>query len=281
MPRLVLTGATGFIGRALVPALRARGFAIHAMLRDPSQAPAGTVAHRADLLLPGTFGPVLAEIRPTHLLHGAWNVGPGYWQSAANADWVETSLALLRTFRATGGGFALGLGTGAEAEGFEAGGTATPYGAAKRAMGEAWLAAGGTAWARLFFPYGPGDRPNRLLPAALAAFRAGQDFACTDGTQRRDFIHVRDVATLLAGLIAQTATGRFDIGSGIATPVACALDLLAAAVGAGQPQPGAIPNRAGEAACLVADPAPLARQGLHARIPLAAGLAALAADRFL
>ncbi|HTR50499.1 MAG TPA: TIGR01777 family oxidoreductase [Kofleriaceae bacterium] len=51
--KIAITGATGFIGRALVAELR--GHDVLALTRDPARAPAGTTAVRADLETPGPW----------------------------------------------------------------------------------------------------------------------------------------------------------------------------------------------------------------------------------
>jgi hypothetical protein len=51
--KIAITGATGFIGRALVAELR--GHELLALTRDPARAPAGTTAVRADLETPGPW----------------------------------------------------------------------------------------------------------------------------------------------------------------------------------------------------------------------------------
>ena len=48
--------------------------------------------------------------------------------------------------------------------------------------------------ARLFTVYGPGEHAGRLLPALMETARTGQALKLTDGRQKRDFTYVEDVA---------------------------------------------------------------------------------------
>jgi dihydroflavonol-4-reductase len=50
---IFLTGATGFIGQALVRALRGRGWPVDALVRDPAAAPARWLAQQGCRLVPG------------------------------------------------------------------------------------------------------------------------------------------------------------------------------------------------------------------------------------
>jgi nucleoside-diphosphate-sugar epimerase len=71
--------------------------------------------------------------------------------------------------------------------------------------------------ARLFTVYGPGEHKGRLLPSLLETARTGNPLPMTDGTQKRDFTYVEDVAEgllrlglakLKSGEVMNLATGR-------------------------------------------------------------------------
>ena len=72
-------------------------------------------------------------------------------------------------------------------------------------------------WARIFYPYGPGQNPNSLLPSLLKAMETGEEFfPMGSGRQLRDFIDVREVAQQLLTLAtSKNAVGVYNIGSGI------------------------------------------------------------------
>lgn len=54
--------------------------------------------------------------------------------------------------------------------------------------------------ARLFTVFGPGEPEGRLLPSLIEAARRGQVLSLTSGTQRRDFTYVEDAAEGLVRL---------------------------------------------------------------------------------
>lgn len=227
MKRVLVTGARGFIGRRCLPLLAARGYEVHAT--SSSTAPRDPAWHRCDLLDTDQCDALLREVRPTHLLHLAWITQPGvFWQSPANADWLAAGIHLVQRFYASGGTRALGIGSCAE---YTAGDEpcdeartpiepATPYARAKLGLLDALQASaekGTWAWARIFFPYGPGDAPGRFIPDLIDSLLSHRPFDCTHGTQIRDFIFVDDVAEACIALLDSDCSGAYNVGTGIGT----------------------------------------------------------------
>jgi uncharacterized protein YbjT (DUF2867 family) len=75
---ILVTGATGNVGREVVDALAARGAAVRAVVRDPARArmPAGVDVVGGDLELPESLTPALDGVRAIFLL-GGWGDMPG------------------------------------------------------------------------------------------------------------------------------------------------------------------------------------------------------------
>lgn len=269
---VLVSGATGFLGRHAVQALRARGFQVHGMSRRPPREES-CIWHEADLLEGESVREALDRVRPTHLLHLAWETRHGrYWTSPENPRWVEATAALCRQFHAAGGRRLVGAGTCAEYSWDDAVLSRAPideyrtprqpdkpYGIAKNAAFElltTYCEAAGLsfAWGRVFFPYGPGDRRPTLIPSIIRALGAGRPALCTHGRQQRDFIHVADVGRAFAAMLGSEVTGPINIATGIATPIG----EVAKQLGSLMERPdlirlGALEARADEPAWLVAD----------------------------
>lgn len=228
MKRVLVTGASGFIGRACVGPLAARGFDVHAVSsRAVDGGDTRASWHQCDLLVPGEPARLVDAVRPTHLLHLAWYAVPSkYWTAPENVDWVAASAALARAFERAGGRRFVGAGSCAEyapASG-DCDERDTPlapvtlYGTCKHAVHRvvSSLADGrfSFAWGRIFFLYGPHEDRSRLVPSVIRSLNDGREALCTAGTQVRDFMHVDDVGDAFAALLDSDVEGAVNIASG-------------------------------------------------------------------
>ena len=229
MKRVLLTGASGYIGRHMLDDLLAREYAVHAVGRNAPTTDAGKVVwHEADLLDTAASSDLVSEIAPTHLMHLAWITEPGvYWESPQNTAWLEASVALLEKFQETGGQRALLAGTCAEYDWSDGHCVedSTPlrakslYSKSKLAFRETAFAAAeatsmSVAWARVFFSFGQHERPERLVPAVILALLAGDRAKCGDGGLIRDFMYVPDVASAMVAVLDSDFSGDINIASG-------------------------------------------------------------------
>lgn len=70
--------------------------------------------------------------------------------------------------------------------------------------------------ARLFGVYGPGEAASRLIPSLIARLRQSESVDLSDGLQIRDFVYVEDVAQVLVALLEKDIAGRcLNIGTGV------------------------------------------------------------------
>lgn len=289
MKRVLVTGATGFIGRhALVPLL-ARGYEVHAVRRVGAVSVERNVTwHTADLLNAKQVEVLFAEVCPTHLLHFAWYAVPGkYWTSEENLAWVGATFELLRAFRRHGGIRVVLAGSCAEydwASGIcsEASTSCRPaslYGVCKLATQmvlASWSRESGvsSAWGRIFFLYGPFEHPTRLVSSVICSLLKGQPARCTSGQQVRDFMHVEDVAASFVALLDGKVTGVVNIASGkpvtvkeVVQTIATQLDLVRLL------EIGAIPLAESEPGMLCANNMRLRSEvGFQSRYDLMSGL---------
>jgi len=104
MGRTVLvTGATGLIGRQTIAPLRELGFTVLAGSRSGVDVE-GAPGLACDILDPMAPEQIFKSGLISHLLHLAWHDHPrDRWTSPANLDWAAASLRLVRAFAEAGG----------------------------------------------------------------------------------------------------------------------------------------------------------------------------------
>jgi len=226
-----VTGLSGFIGRHCIEALHARGFEIHATTSGAvSSRPVSPVRwHTVDLLCDDETDQFVRSIQASHLLHLAWIAQPPYfWHAVENVEWLRASLRIVKSFRESGGERAVVSGSCAEyalptqTRCFEMTSRIaplSPYGKAKAALhlalqGYCDTAGLSLAWARLFFVYGPGEPPQKLVSSIIAELRLGRLPVVQEPRRQLDLVNVRDVGKILSALLDSPLAGPINIGTG-------------------------------------------------------------------
>jgi nucleoside-diphosphate-sugar epimerase len=228
MRRWLVTGGTGFIGGRFVEQLARGGDEIFPLARSGL---AGTI--RADIFDAQQMGDLITQIKPTHLALVAWTTEHGaFWEDPDNEAWRAANAALAESFLAAGGKGILGVGSCAEyawdgtllAEDRSLIRPRTRYGTAKA---ELWTEierlcthyGASAVWARVFFVYGVGEHPNKLVSSLVRSGIRGDHAAVRDPDRRLDLVHVDDVARALAVLAQGRASGAFNVATGIGATV--------------------------------------------------------------
>lgn len=273
-PRAILTGATGFIGSALLAELVARGTRPLVLVREASD-------RRRLASLDGRFEvatfsrlsdpaliPPLQRYQPEVFIHCAWR---GVFGQERNAEYQITenlplTLDAVKLAAACGCRQWIGLGSQAEYGNpnrvlDETAPTqpTTLYGKAKLAAGIAALALAKArgltgAWLRVFSTYGPGDHPEWFIPYVIREFQAGRAPKLTRCEQLWDYLFVTDAAKAIAAVAEHGAAGVLNLGSGQAWPLKQVVETIRAALGTRlEADYGAIPYRPDQVMRLQAD----------------------------
>ena len=290
MAVVLLTGARGFVGRQIAKGLVALGMETHALSSTGADLSIPAHAwHRANLMDKSSTQALLETVRPTHLVHAAWDTTHGsFWTSDANYAWLCASLGLIEAFQAVGGQRLVVVGSCAEYDwrfGFCSEDTTPlkptlPYGLCKASLFQLCQAyakshAVSMAWARIFLLYGPHERPQRLVPSIANALLARRAAPCTQGNQIRDLMHVEDAGGAIAALSASDVSGGVNIGSGHPIP----LSSVGLEIGRQLGRPdlvklGALPTRPDDPPVLIPDTRRLYTElGFKPRFDLASGIA--------
>lgn len=269
MKRVLITGATGFIGRQCLPLLLGQGYEVHAATIEPPPSGLPDVRwHQVDLLDISQTRHWVESIAPSHLLHFAWYTAPGkYWSAPENLQWVQATLELLQDFVRAGGQRVVMAGTCAEYD-WDYGycsESVTPlvpktlYGTSKHALRqlvEAFAHEVGVsvAWGRIFFLYGPCEGPGRLVASVIRALLKGEPALCSQGNQIRDFLYVKDVADAFVTLLGKDIAGPVNIASGSPLSIRDLVYKIAARLGHEELlRLGALPTAPHDPPLLVAD----------------------------
>ncbi|MBN1168118.1 MAG: NAD(P)-dependent oxidoreductase [Methanospirillaceae archaeon] len=272
MKQVLLTGASGFIGRHAIMPLVERGYHVHCIYRvtKPKDMVEGenVTWHQADILKKEGLKEIFNSFSFSYLIHLAWDVTPGsYLESLHNYDWLIASLNILQEFAESGGKKVVYAGTCIEydvnygycVENLTPTKPLTFYGSCKhhlQSVGEKYAGAAGIdfAWGRVFQPYGPYEYPSRLVPSVINSLLKDKPAQCTSGKQFRDFLHVADVADAFAALLDSDVRGVVNIASGNPVSVAELVMQIANILGKeSSVQMGAIAPRYTDPPFIVAD----------------------------
>ena len=294
--KALVTGASGFVGSQLVRSLVASGSNVVCVVRPGAdlrrlQPVLGDVEilERDLLELDAADGePALRGVTVVHHL-GAAGVDPratdvrGVVETNVLGTQAVVELALrlgVERFVYCGSCFEYGVGSRLREDA-----PLQPRNAYAASKSAGWLLARAALAAeslplvtlRPFTVYGPYEAAHRLVPSCGVAAIAGLPVRITSGEQRRDFVHVEDVAAAFA--LAATAPGAvggtFNVCTGVETPVReVAEGIVRLARTDSAVEAGALPHRHDERAALSGDPGRASSElGFRARISLETGLA--------
>ncbi len=290
--RVLLTGASGFVGARVARQLLARGHQVTAVSLpqdrpDRLEELAGRLRLAAlDLRDAAASEALIAQARPEGCIHLAWYAVPGlYLHAEENLGSLEASVGLLRRLIRGGCANVVMAGTCAEYD-TEAGilredgptRPATLYAATKLSMcliGQELAKKHRVkfAWGRIFYLYGPGEDSRRAIPALIRALLEGKTFDATAGEQVRDYLHVDDVAAGFVRLLESGADGVYNICSGVPDSMKKIMSAVASSLAMeSRVRFGAVPYRGWEPQRICGDNAKLRSLGWAPRFDLESGV---------
>ena len=243
-PLILLTGATGFVGRQVLRGLAQRGCRVRAVVRQGKQIAASpaidSVVASPDIFTESTAWWIEACRGVDTVIHTAWYAEPGrYLESPKNADCLSGTLNLalgaaqakVHRFVGIGSCFEYDLGAGHLTVDTPLK-PSTPYARAKAAAFQQLsqlLPQSGVefAWCRLFYLYGEGEDERRLVPYLRTKLKAGEPAELSSGTQIRDFLEVSEAGRLIAEAALGTIQGPVNICSGAGITVRALAEQIA------------------------------------------------------
>lgn len=231
---VLLTGATGFVGRQVMRSLAEQGAQVRLVVRDEKELKFfGQGCVESLVLSPDIFAEDASWWAKVCqgidiVIHVAWYAEPGkYLQSAKNLDCLIGTLHMAKGAVQASVRRIIGIGSCFEYE-LSSGilstesplQPSTPYAGTKAA---AYMALSQSlpqqgvefVWCRLFYLYGEGEDVRRLVSYLRTNLAAGKPVKLTSGNQIRDFLDVREAGQMIAETAMGQLQGPVNICSGI------------------------------------------------------------------
>ncbi len=292
--KIFITGATGFLGRALCKQATDAGHEILALCRTGT---ASAVLPKECRVAAGTLSSLpwqkINDFMPESAVHLAWIATPGiYLHSPENTELVGESAAMFRGLIDQGVAHLMGTGTCIEYaptdellnEERSCLGPIYPYAQAKvetskelqRAAEQAGVS---WTWVRPFYPYGESEHPDRLPSMIGRRLIEGRSVELKTPFSVKDYIHVDDIASAMLASLENRLSGCVNIATGTGVQIMTLAKMIAV-------ESGCDPARISHSQTILTDPFPttvadiskLREVGWRPRVTLEAGLARLCAS---
>jgi nucleoside-diphosphate-sugar epimerase len=230
---VLVTGATGFVGRQVLLALLEMGVNVRVITRGSNVKEMDVYKQCESVIVTSDLFQETAEWWCNAcegvdvVIHVAWYTEPGkYLESGKNMDCLKGTITLVEGALEAGVRRFVGIGTCFEYD-FSCSELAidtalrplTPYAGAKAATYMAlssWLPKMGVefAWCRLFYLYGEGEDERRLVSYLRKQLSAGESAELSSGTQIRDYLDVCTAGGMIVNVAMGDIQGAVNICSG-------------------------------------------------------------------
>jgi len=227
--KVLLTGGTGFLGKAIRKCLNVKKQSVTLLTQKNTKLLNNEKEISKIDLLKLNFDDFRNIIKPFDaIIHAAWYVNPDdYIFSSKNINHLNASLNLSRAIASYDKKFLIGLGTCLEYD-------LTPgvlypdniekpqnmYSLCKLSYKNITKELFKNTnhkfiWARLFYIYGDGEHPKRLYPSVKQAIREGKPLMLSSGEHIRDFLEVNIASEMIVKCLSMNEKFKIvNISSG-------------------------------------------------------------------
>jgi nucleoside-diphosphate-sugar epimerase len=241
--KVLLTGATGLIGKEAIEPLIKNGFKIYAISSKKQPEQKGVTWFKANLFEADEIKNIFETIKPEYLLHFAWVASGDYLTSDINIKFKDASLNMLKEFHKNGGKRVVMAGTC-----FEYHFKDTPlkeddklnpqtlYAKCKNELREkAQIFCKENdisfAWGRIFYVYGHGENEKRLTAHVANLLKADKTVKITSGPLIKDYMYTKDIALAFVTLLKTNVSGCVNICTGKPISIKEYVSLIASILG--------------------------------------------------
>ena len=229
--KILLTGASGFVGRHVLDALASGGNQVLALTRQNLNADS-VLLLKGDLDNLKSLKPMIIEFQPDAVIHLAWQDIPDYSQQMSRLN-LKLSIDFLDFILAN-----------TDCNKIITAGSCWEYGKKQGACNESdtviiknyftWAkhalnqylsikcAEKGVTlnWFRIFYVYGPGQREGSLIPTLIKSIGESKTPSIKTPMNKNDFVYVGDVAKAFGKAVEiDLPSGIYNLGSGVSVSV--------------------------------------------------------------
>ena len=210
--RVLLTGASGLIGKEAIEPLQDLGFEVFAPDLE-----------EFNLFDENLVNSYLDKVKPAYLLHFAWFTGVGYLESELNFKFLNSSVDLLEKFIKYGGKRAVFSGTCFEYEfcnepikETQKLNPQTTYAKCKNELRQKAEEVAKNndisfAWGRIFYVYGRNESENRLGGALTNKLAKNEVVTINFAQLQRDYVYTKDIARAFSTILNSDIVGCVNI----------------------------------------------------------------------
>ena len=223
--KILVTGATGLIGKETLPFLLGKGYEVYATsITNVSDDLINWV--ECDICDSKSLKDLLEKIKPEYLLHFAWITGGDYLTNETNLLLRDAGENLIKMFKENGGKRAVYAGTCFE---YDMDGRVikesnnlnpkTLYAQCKNELREYCESFAkennlSFGWGRIFYVYGQNEKSSRLTAKVIETLKNNQEFYLGAPDNYLDYMYTKDIAQAFIALLESYYDGAVNICTG-------------------------------------------------------------------
>lgn len=230
--RVLVTGATGLIGRELVLPLEQSGFDVYAITIDENNPDNGVHWLKGNLFDESFVKKCMEDVKPEYLLNMAWATTGDYLKANINYSFLSAGINLIQAFAKNGGKRAVYAGTCFEYKFKEAplketdplDPNKTIYTFCKdhlHQLAERFCKDNGISfgYGRIFYVYGRNEDKTRLTGMIIDKLSKDEEVLIKSGSLKKDYIYTKDIAGAFSALLDSQVEGTVNICTGKAISI--------------------------------------------------------------
>ncbi len=230
--KVLVTGATGLIGKELINPLKQSNFDISAITIDENNPDNGINWIKGNLFDENFIKFVMQEVKPQYLLNMAWCTTGNYLNSDINYKFLDAGINLLKYFKDNGGKRVVFAGTCFEykfkneplKETDELDSNKTIYTSCKnklRETAENFCIKNNInfAYGRIFYVYGRNEDKTRLTGMITDKLSRNEQVIIKSGNLYKDYMYAKDIAGAFVKLLDTNINGIVNICTGKAVSI--------------------------------------------------------------